>query len=88
MNKYLGKDFIDPILRCDQCAKISHRKFISKYGGCYHCGNKRLRNIRTLTTEEYYGLKDETLTIGIKKPYKIDPEFFEIFEQVEEVESE
>ena len=88
MNKYSGKEFCDPVIRCDNCSKITHRKFLSTFGGCYHCGNKRFSAIRAMSEEEYNGLKDETLEIGIKKPYKIDPEFFEIFEPAKEVESD
>jgi DNA-directed RNA polymerase subunit RPC12/RpoP len=81
--EYDGKDFNDPILRCDQCSKITHRDFISKHAGCSHCGNKRFKNVRGLSQEEYSGLKNRTLAIG-KKAYEIDKDFLSLFEGVED----
>lgn len=84
-NKYDGADFNDPVIRCDQCSKITHRKFIEKYGGCCHCGNKRFSNVTAILGEEYTALKSGEMDIGIEKPYEIDPEFFDVFEPAPEV---
>lgn len=86
MGKYDGKEFNDPILRCEQCSKLTHRLFISHNAGCFHCGNKRFKNVRGMNDEEYYALKEGRLPIGLKMPYIIDPEFFEQFEPTEELD--
>jgi len=85
MSKYDGKEFNDPIVRCEQCSKLSHRKFISHNAGCVNCGNKRFKNVRGLHDDELQGLKNGTLQIGLNLPYTIDPEFFEQFEPAEEL---
>ena len=87
MGKYDGKEFNDPIVRCDQCSKLTHRKFISVQAGCFHCGNKRFKNVRGLNDEEYRGLKEGILDIGLVKPYTIDKEWFDQFEPAEEIAS-
>ena len=78
------KDFHDPVVRCEQCNSLTHRKYIYKNGGCAKCGNKRFKSIHALDGDEVSGLKDGTLKIGIRG-YKIDPEFLALFEAVEEV---
>ena len=79
------KDFHDPVVRCDQCNGLTHRKFIYKNGGCSNCGNKRFRNVHALDEKEMLGLKDGTLKIGMKA-YEIDPDFLALFEATEEVQ--
>ena len=86
MIDYNGKEFNDPIVRCEQCSKITHRKFISHNAACFHCGNKRFKNVRALDEKEFYGLKEGTLEIGLKTPYTIDPDYFREFEAKEEVD--
>lgn len=78
---YEGKEFNDPVLRCDQCSKLTHRDFISKNAGCAHCGNKRFKNVRGLSPDEHAGLTDGSLKIG-KKSYSIDVGFLDLFEEV------
>lgn len=80
---YEGKEFNDPVLRCDQCSGLSHRDFISKNAGCCHCGNKRFKNVRGMSSEEHAQLETGTLVIG-KKDYKIDPDFLALFKEVED----
>lgn len=84
MGTYDGPDFNDPVVRCEQCAKLTHRKFISYAAGCCHCGNKRFKNVRGMNEIEYYGLENGNLDIGLEKPYKIDPDFLAEFEQMSE----
>lgn len=67
------QDFPDPIVRCDSCQTIVHRKHIHQMGCCPECGNRRFRNVRTLKAEEMEALKKT----------KIDPEFLALFEGVE-----
>ena len=79
---YEGKEFNDPVVRCDQCSKLTHRDFTSKHAGCCHCGNKRFKNVRGMSPEEHEGLAAGTLEIG-KKDYTMDPDFLALFEEVE-----
>ena len=88
MGKYDEKDFNDPVVRCDQCSKLTHRAFITKYGGCFHCGNKRFRNVTAFSEDEYNGLKGGNMKIGINKPYKIDHEYLKEFKPSQEVDGE
>jgi predicted nucleic acid-binding Zn-ribbon protein len=78
------RGFHDPIVRCDQCNKLTHKKYIRVNGGCAHCGNKRFRSVQGLDETEIKGLQDGTLDIGVKK-YDIDPDFLALFEAVSEV---
>ena len=80
---YEGDEFNDPVLRCDQCSGLTHRDFLRKHAGCHHCGNKRFKNVRGFSAEEYAGLKSGMLAIG-KKSYTIDPAFLTLFEEVED----
>lgn len=81
------KGFKDPVVRCDQCNDLTHRKFITMHGGCVHCGNKRFKSIAALKEAEMQGLKDATLKIGMKT-YEIDPAYLALFEEVKEVDDE
>ena len=80
---YEGKEFNDPVLRCGQCSKLTHRDFLKKNAGCRHCGNKRFKNVRGLSEKEYHGLKAGTLAIG-KKSYSIDNDFLILFEEAKD----
>lgn len=81
---YDGPEFKDPIVRCESCAKIVHRQFISVYAGCNHCGNKRFKNVLAITGEEMQGLKSGKYELNLKG-YEIDPDFLALFEEVEDV---
>ena len=64
--------FPDPVVRCDSCQAIVHRRHIHKMGCCPECGNRRFRNALTLKEKEMKRLKKEG----------IDPEFLALFEGV------
>ena len=87
MNKYEGREFCDPVVRCDSCNKITHRKFISKHGGCFHCGNKRFVSISAFSEEEFNDLKSGNMEIGIEKPYELDRDYFKTFGPTQEVKN-
>ena len=84
MNKYDGKEFNDPIVRCVGCTKLVHRTWIAVKGGCNHCGNRRFQSISGMSEEEHTQLQEGSYPFGIKE-YTIDPEFFNIFEQSEDI---
>ncbi len=69
-----GKDgeFQDPIVRCDSCQAINTREEIQKFGSCKQCDSRRVRNVLTLTKEEYAYLE------GLH----IDEDFLSLFEEV------
>ncbi len=80
MSKYDGDEFQDPILRCDACNKLVHRKWIAHHAGCNHCGNRRFRNVRGMNeAEELNPLRAGTYDLGLAD-YEIDPEWFDLFE--------
>ena len=64
--------FGDPIVRCTECQKIVYRDTIKVMGMC-SCGNRRVRNVLTLSEDEMADLKEKG----------IDPEFLALFEGVE-----
>jgi len=84
MIDYNGKGFNDPIVRCEGCAKLVHRKYISKIGGCNHCGNKRFKSLRGLTGDEFKAISEGTYDFSMKS-YTIDPDYLEMFEETEEI---
>ncbi len=65
--------FADPLVRCDSCARIITQASMKKSGMCEHCGNRRIRNVQSLTEEE----------MDFWKQKDIDPDFFALFEAVE-----
>ena len=81
LHKYDGKEFLDPIVRCDNCAALVHREFIGKHAGCNHCGNKRFKNVQGLSGPEHIGLTDGTYDLGLKE-YVIPADFLAIFQEV------
>jgi len=66
--------FMDPIVRCCDCAKIIMREAIKKFGSCPSCGNRRVRNVLSMTPEEFEKLKEKN----------IDPDYLALFEGVED----
>lgn len=71
---YLNKEaFPDPVIRCDSCHVLVHRKHVHTMGCCPECGNRRFRNVLTLKENEMEKLKE----------WKIDPEFIALFEGVQ-----
>jgi predicted nucleic acid-binding Zn-ribbon protein len=79
---YEGEQFNDPILRCEGCTKLVHRQWITYYGGCNHCGNRRFKNVRGMTDIEMEQIKSKTYDFGMEK-YEIDPDFLAQFEATE-----
>jgi hypothetical protein len=69
-------DFEDPIVRCTECQAIVHRDYLTKNGACQVCGNRRVRNVLTLSGEEMQNLKDKN----------IDPDFLVLFEGSEDAD--
>jgi len=67
------QDFPDPIVRCDSCQGIVHRRHIRQLGCCSHCGNRRFRNVRLLNEGE----------MGQLVVDGVDAEYLELFEGVE-----
>ena len=67
------QDFPDPIVRCDSCQAIVHRRHIHQAGCCPECGNRRFRNVLTLKETEMKALRKT----------KIDPEFLALFEETQ-----
>jgi len=67
--------FGDPIVRCCDCSKIVYRTQVQKFGQCPKCGNRRVRNVSTLSEEEMAELKKKD----------VDPEFLALFEGVSDV---
>ena len=83
MTDYYGDEFLDPILRCDDCSNLVHREFITKRGCCNHCGNRRLKNVQLLQEEEYRKIEAHTYDFGLKK-WEVDSEFLKLFEGMED----
>ena len=67
--------FSDPVVRCDSCRALILRSSIHTLGLCPKCGNRRIRNVLVLSTEEMFQLKQ----------WGIDPKFIALFEEVEEL---
>ncbi len=44
-------EFIEPLVRCDSCAKLMFSKKLTNQGSC-DCGNTRVRNITKLSKKE------------------------------------
>ena len=61
--------FSDPVVRCDSCHRIIVRQHIHVMGSCPYCGNRKVRNVLTMTGEEMEQLK----------AWHIDPEFIALF---------
>lgn len=65
--------FNDPIVRCDSCHKVVVRQHLHIMGSCPYCGNRKVRNVLTMTEEEMHQLKK----------WQVDPEFIALFEGIE-----
>lgn len=70
-----GKDepFNDPVVRCDSCGALVNRNVLHQLGSCDKCGSRKVRNVRTFTSEELEQMKG----------WNVDPEFLKLFESVE-----
>jgi len=82
LNKYDTAELTDPLVRCYHCTKLVSIQYISKHGGCNHCGNRRFNYIRGITTEEKVALQQREYDLGVD--YDIDPEYLDIFQPVPE----
>ena len=73
MHKYDTKNvFNDPVVRCCDCRRIITREEIREVGMCPKCGNRRVRSVTVLDSDEKRQLERDG----------IDPEFLAIFEPV------
>ena len=70
MEKY-DKDspFIDPVVRCDSCAKLMLIEKLHKNGAC-DCGNRKMRAILSFNLREY---------LKMRFWWRIDPEYLKRF---------
>ena len=66
--------FEDPIVRCCECNKIVIKLKLKEQGMCPYCGNRRVRNVLTMSDEEMTKLKDQG----------VDTAFIALFEGVED----
>lgn len=44
--------FKEPVIRCDGCSRLILLETVKNIGGCNHCGNRRIRNVQTITEDE------------------------------------
>lgn len=65
--------FLEPVVRCDSCAKLCLVEDLKKIGCCPHCSNTRVRNVRTISDIE----------IAEMKKLNVDPDWIDLFEPVE-----
>lgn len=86
LHKYDTPYLSDPLVRCDNCAKLVLVQFVNKHSGCNHCGNKRFQQLYSMNGEELNALRDQEYDLGMK--YEIDPEFLAIFQAVGEDEND
>jgi len=64
--------FDDPVVRCCECQRIIFREEIHKFGMCPKCGNKRIRNILALQSDEMDMLRTK----------QVDEDFLKLFEGI------
>ena len=72
-NKYdhkIAQPFNDPVVRCDSCQTLLSRKKIVEEGKCWQCGNRRVRNVVSFTSEERKKMEK----------WEVDPEYLDLFE--------
>jgi hypothetical protein len=63
--------FDDPVVRCTECQLMITREEIQQHGCCPGCGNRRMRNVLNMSTEE----RDRLREMGCD-------EFLKFFEEV------
>lgn len=49
---------VDPVLRCDSCQELVRLETIHQLGTCHKCGNKRMRSLTILSSDEKRKLQD------------------------------
>lgn len=62
--------FIEPVVRCDSCNKLVMVKTLRDAGVCPFCSNTKVRNVRTISSEEIEWAKEKG----------IDPEWIALFD--------
>ncbi len=72
----------EPCVKCDACQKLLLVADLKKTGMCRHCGNTKVRNIRTLTVEDMAAAK-EWIEKGL-----MNADWLELFEPTPEIEAE
>jgi hypothetical protein len=74
MDQKYGKDapFSDPVVRCDSCSRLLKRSQLHALGMC-DCGNRRVRNVLSMTPDEW-----ETI-----KTWELDPDWLALFQVVD-----
>ena len=82
MHKYDGAEMKDPLVRCDNCAKLVLVAFIQRHAGCNSCGNKRFNFTHSITSEEKTALEKQEYDLGVVE-YEIPPDYLDIFRAVE-----
>ena len=65
--------FSDPVVRCDGCHTLVQTKKLQSIGCCPKCGNTRVRNVKTISGEEWKELQD----------WGIDTDFLALFADAE-----
>ena len=58
VSKEVPGPFTDPVLRCDSCHILVKRATLHKLGTCPKCGNKRVRDVTIVNSEERDQLKE------------------------------
>lgn len=83
LHKYDGGGaMIDPLVRCDNCAKLVAVAFIHEHAGCNHCGNKRFNFLYLINEEEMTAIREGSYDFGLGD-FVLDDEYLAIFEAVE-----
>lgn len=70
-------EFREPIVRCDACQALLLKEDLRTEGMCKHCGNTRVRNVRTMSDG------DMALAKVWAETGKIDPDWLKLFEGAE-----
>lgn len=83
LHEYDTPHLSDPLVRCDNCARLVAVKFINKHAGCNHCGNKRFQMLYLINDEEMNKLRLGEYDLGIKD-YKVPISYLDIFTEIEE----
>ena len=77
IKEFYSKDgaFNEPVLICDSCTKVVLKTDLHRLGMCPHCGNTRVRNVRTLNDENLLRV-NKWVEEG-----KVDPDWLKLFEE-------